>query len=88
MASPGGKLSGNRLFGTDSLTEEECGQKPEIMYNISDLYAGWTQDTTLEQVFSFPITTDCRPHSSPDPFGATLSPGEGMIPQLPLRGEQ
>ena len=20
----------------------------------------------------------CRPHSSPDPFGATLPPGEGM----------
>ena len=26
IASPGEKLSGNRLFGTDSLTEEECGQ--------------------------------------------------------------
>ena len=25
-----------------------------------------------------------RPHSSPDPFGATLSPGEGIFP--PLRG--
>ena len=22
---PGGKLSWNRLFGTDSMTEEECG---------------------------------------------------------------
>ena len=21
-----------------------------------------------------------RPHSSPDPFGATLSPGEGIFP--------
>ena len=25
-ASPGGKLSENRLFGTDPLTEEECGR--------------------------------------------------------------
>ena len=26
IASPGGKLSENRLFGTDFLTEEECGR--------------------------------------------------------------
>ena len=24
--------------------------------------------------------SDFRPHSSPDPFGATLSPGEGIFP--------
>ena len=30
IASPGEKLSWNRLFGTDSMTEEECGRKPEI----------------------------------------------------------
>ena len=27
IASPGEKLSGHRLFGTDALTEEECGQE-------------------------------------------------------------
>ena len=26
IASPGEKLSGHRLFGTDALTEEECGR--------------------------------------------------------------
>ena len=29
-----------------------------------------------------------RPHSSPDPFGATLSPGEGIFPPLPLRAQK
>ena len=24
--------------------------------------------------------SDFRPHSSPDPFGATLPPGEGILP--------
>ena len=31
IASPGGKLSGNRLFGTDFLTEEECGQQRSMI---------------------------------------------------------
>ena len=26
-----------------------------------------------------------HPHSSPDPFGATLSPGEGILPLLQQR---
>ena len=78
IASPGGKLSGNRLFGTDFLTEEECGQQSEMQYNASDLCVGWTQDATQEYVFTFPIIVSCRPHSSPDPFGATLPPGEGI----------
>ena len=72
------QLSGNRLFGTDFLTEEECGRQSEMQYNASDLCAGWTQDATQEYVFTFPIIVSCRPHSSPDPFGATLPPGEGI----------
>ena len=32
--SPGGKLSGNRLFGTDSLTEEECGRQLRDFVNV------------------------------------------------------
>ena len=78
IASPGGKLSGNRLIGTDILTEVECGRQSEMQYNASDLCAGWTQDATQEYVFTFPIIVSCRPHSSPDPFGATLSPVEGI----------
>ena len=42
IASPGGKLSWNRLFGTDSMTEEECGRKSENQYSITDLFPGFT----------------------------------------------
>ena len=70
------------VFGTDSMTEEECGRKPEMQYNLSDLCRGWIRDATPEYVFAFLIIVSCRPHSSPDPFGATLPPGEGIILML------
>ena len=74
IASPGGKLSWNRLFGTDSMTEEECGRKPEMQYNASDLCMGWIQEATPEYVFTFTIIVSCRPHSSPDPLRGPPSP--------------
>jgi hypothetical protein len=36
----------------------------------------------------YPDLLSCRPHSSLDPFGATLSPGEGIFPPLPLRAQK
>ena len=42
----------------------------------SDLCAGWSQDSTLEYVFTFDIIVSCRPHSSPDPLRGPPSPRE------------
>ena len=68
------------------LTEEEGGKKPKGSGDASDLLSGWSRNETQEKVCTSPKFERYRPHSSPDPFGATLSPGEGIIPLLPQRG--
>ena len=37
-ASPGGKLAQNRLFGTDFVTDEECGQKCFVFYAVTGFF--------------------------------------------------
>jgi hypothetical protein len=38
LASPGGKLAQNRLFGTDFVTDEECGQKCFVFYAATGFF--------------------------------------------------
>ena len=58
------------------MTEEECGrQRINLVYvKAFSCVPPVSRSDVLYYVAGF------RPHSSPDPFGATLSPGEGFSP--------
>ena len=74
IASPGGKLSGNRLFGTDSLTDEECGRKPYDYGKSADLLLCFDLEGGLLVCANFRVFARI-----PLPaLRATLPPGEGI----------
>ena len=87
IASPGGKLSGNRLFGTDFLTEEECGRQLTMTTHLKTCSSGESCNGPMRRSDVLYELSGFCPHSSSDPFGATLPPGEGIFPPPGRRGE-
>ena len=85
IASPGEKLSEKRSQRTVFLTEEECGRQRNDFENaktstsVSSKRHPWWRSVMLYRLL------DYCPHSSPDPFGATLPPGEGIFTAPPGR---
>ena len=52
--------------------------RPRLLSETMSFSVTWWRSVPLYELSAY------RPHSSPDPFGATLPPGEGIFP--PLRG--
>ena len=75
IASPGGKLSGNRLFGTDFLTEEECGRQLTMTTHLKTCSSGESCNGPMRRPDVLYELSGFCPHSSSDPFGATFPPG-------------
>ena len=74
--------------GPPERSEELAGRKRNSGGNlkICTTKQTSTKAKTRVEVFKFQVIERYRPHSSPDPFGATISPGEGFFPPLVRRG--
>ena len=73
------KLSGHRLFGTDDLTEEECGRRCSDLGNVKTYTEGAVLVVTPLEVCDVVLACRFPPEFlSRPPSGATLSPGEGI----------
>ena len=68
-ASPGGKLAQNRLFGTDFVTDEECGQKCFVFYAATGFFLHFRYRRSSSVFF---IALGMGDEKS------TFPPGEGM----------
>ena len=71
LASPGGKLAQNRLFGTDFVTDEECGQKCFVFYAATGFFLHFRYRRSSSVFF---IALDVGDEKS------TFPPGEGFAP--------
>ena len=71
LASPGGKLSQNRLFGTDFVTDEECGQKCFVFYAATGFFLHFRYRRSSSAFFIALGGGDEK---------STFPPGEGFAP--------
>ena len=71
LASPGGKLSQNRLFGTDFVTDEECGQKCFVFYAATGFFLHFRYRRSSSVFFIALSGGDEK---------STFPPGEGFAP--------
>ena len=80
IASPGGKLSEKRLFGTVFLTEEECGRQC-LMYRNAKTYSE-VESCVQPQSRSVMLCRiiDYRPHSSSDPLYPRCARAGHLLP--------
>ena len=70
-ASPGGKLAQNRLFGTDFVTDEECGQKCFVFYAATGFFLHFRYRRSSSVFFIALSGGDEK---------STFPPGEGFAP--------
>ena len=77
IPSPGGRVAPKG-------SGEECGRKAESQHNQTDLCQSFHEVGTLVEVFTFPKSLRCRPHSSSvmeiafGDFHDSFSPGEAI----------
>ena len=77
IPSPGGRVAPKG-------SGEECGRKAESQRNQTDLCQSYHEVGTLVEVFTFPKSLHCRPHSSSvmeiavGDFHDSFSPGEAI----------
>jgi hypothetical protein len=71
LASPGGKLAQNRLFETDFVTDEECGQKCLVFYAVTGFFLHFRYRRSSSVFFIALGVGDEK---------STFPPGEGFAP--------